>query len=162
MTRAIRGVSMWASVALSTAALIALGCVAFVPRLILRSPAAATTTPRFELRDSFAVADTIADDLLARAQDRDPFFAVQTTAVQSSAPATPSTALEPPLRVLGTVVDSTGGSFALCQLGATPPVVLRVGQRIGDYELRGVEKAAAVFFRPDSGRVERRVARAGA
>jgi len=69
---------------------------------------------------------------------------------------------EPPLRVLGTVVDSVGGSFALCQLGSTQPVVLRIGQRIGDYELRRVEKAGAFFSTPDSGRIERRIPRAGA
>lgn len=69
---------------------------------------------------------------------------------------------EPPLRVLGTVVDSAGGSFALCQLGTTQAVIVRIGQRIGDYELRRVQKGSVVFATSDGGSVELRVPRAGA
>ena len=108
-----------------------------------------------------AVAETVSDALIARAAERDPFVVVARAESESLPPAPASVAAQP-LHVLGTVVDSAGGSFALCQLGAAPAVVVRIGQRIGDYELRRVEKASAVFATSDSGRVELHVPRAGA
>jgi len=107
------------------------------------------------------VADTTPDELIARAVERDPFSAGRTAVAQSSGLVQAVISDEQPLRVLGTVVDSVGGSFALCQLGTTQPVVLRIGQRIGDYELRRVEKAGVLFSTPDGGRIERRIPRAG-
>jgi hypothetical protein len=108
------------------------------------------------------VAETASDALIARAAERDPFVVVGRLESESPRPAPDSVAIAQPLRVLGTVVDSAGGSFALCQLGAAQAVVLRVGQRIGGYELRRVEKASAVFTTSDSGRIELHVPRAGA
>ena len=107
------------------------------------------------------IVDTTPAELIARAVERNPFSVGRPVDTPSSTTAQPI-GDEPPLRVLGTVVDSVGGSFALCQLGSTQPVVLRIGQRIGDYELRRVEKAGAFFSTPDSGRIERRIPRAGA
>ena len=107
------------------------------------------------------VAETASDALIARAAERDPFVVGRPEA-ESPPPAPESVAIAQPLRVLGTVVDSAGGSFALCQLGAAQAVVIRVGQRIGHYELRRVEKASAVFATSDSGRIELHVPRAGA
>jgi hypothetical protein len=109
-----------------------------------------------------AVADTAPDALIARALEHDPFIVVGRSESESPQPAPTSVAIAPPLRVLGTVVDSVGGSFALCQLGAEHAVVLHIGQRIGDYELRRVDKASAVFATSDGGRVELHVPRAGA
>ena len=108
------------------------------------------------------VAETASDALIARAAERDPFVVVGRLESESPRPAPDSVAIAQPLRVLGTVVDSAGGSFALCQLGAAQAVVLRVVQRIGGYELRRVEKASAVFTTSDSGRIELHVPRAGA
>lgn len=107
------------------------------------------------------IAETASDELVARAIEHDPFAAGGR--VDSEPPPAPANvAPAQPLRVLGTVVDSAGGSFALCQLGAAQAVILRVGQRLGGYELRRVEKASAVFATSDSGRVEVHVPRAGA
>jgi hypothetical protein len=98
------------------------------------------------------------DDLIARAADRNPFASRKL--ISHSPPTVPVPVVaDQTLHVLGTVVDSLGASFALCQLGAAPPVVLHVGQRLGDYELRRVDKASAVFLTPEGGRVERRVPR---
>jgi hypothetical protein len=103
--------------------------------------------------------DTSSDELIARAAGRDPFSIGSVKAesiVVERGPAPRET-----LRVLGTVVDSAGGSFVLCQLGTAPATLVRIGQKIGDYELSSVNKATAVFTLADGGRVELQVPRAG-
>lgn len=120
-----------------------------------QTPPAAVRIP------SLVIADTTADSLIEHAVGRNPFSSRDQITTES--PATPPPAVnEPLLRVLGTVVDSAGGSFALCQLGATQAVIVRVGQRIGDYELRRIEKGSVVFAGSDGASVELRVPRAGA
>lgn len=104
--------------------------------------------------------DTSSDDLIGRSVERDPFSMTRTTNAESLVVDQHVIPREP-LRVLGTVVDSTGGSFVLCQLGAARPILLRIGQRIGDYELNSVDKATAIFTLTGGGRVELRVPRAG-
>lgn len=49
------------------------------------------------------------------------------------------------LKVLGTVVVTSGSSFAMCQIGSEPPVIVRVGQQIGAYTLKRVARGMAVF-----------------
>ena len=66
------------------------------------------------------------------------------------APAVPRTQQ---LRVLGTVVVTNGASFAMCQIGSEPPVIVRVGQQIGGYTLKRVARGKAVFTSP-SGEIE--------
>jgi hypothetical protein len=107
------------------------------------------------------VRDTSSDELITRAGGRSPFAAIGSVRPESLVVTQPPAPREA-LRVLGTVVDSDGGSFVLCQLGTAPPVVVRVGQKIGDYELSSVNKAAAAFTLPDGGHVELQVPRAGA
>lgn len=58
-------------------------------------------------------------------------------------------ATQPLLRLLGTVVDLEGGSFAMCQLGDAPARAVRVGDRIGEYRLRVVRQGSADFAGPD-------------
>jgi len=57
------------------------------------------------------------------------------------------------LKVLGTVVVTSGSSFAMCQIGSDPPVIVRIGQRIGGYTLKRVARGKAVFTSP-SGEIE--------
>ena len=57
------------------------------------------------------------------------------------------------LKVLGTVVVTNGTSFAMCQIGSEPPVIVRVGQQIGSYTLKRVARGKAVFTSP-SGEIE--------
>jgi hypothetical protein len=57
------------------------------------------------------------------------------------------------LKVLGTVVVTAGTSFAMCQIGSDPPVIVRVGQQIGSYTLKRVTRGKAVFSSP-SGEIE--------
>jgi hypothetical protein len=97
--------------------------------------------------------------LISSAAGRDPFSIgnVKAESLIVEQPAPPRETL----RVLGTVVDSDGASFALCQLGTAPAAIVRIGQKIGDYELRSVNKATAVFTLVDGERVELRVPRAG-
>ena len=57
------------------------------------------------------------------------------------------------LKVLGTVVVTSGSSFAMCQIGSDPPVIVRIGQQIGGYTLKRVARGKAVFTSP-SGEIE--------
>ncbi len=143
------------------AATILLGWVLFAPdqHPVVSSPPPAAW--KIESPAEPTVADTTTDDLISRASERDPFAGTLKAAeLTAAAPEPPAVDLTP--RVLGTVVDSIGGSFALCQLGAAQPVMLRVGQRIGMYALRSVGKGSAIFVGSDGSRLERRVPRAGA
>jgi hypothetical protein len=108
------------------------------------------------------VVDTTSDGMLERAVERDPFTSADRSGNSSATTPPPAVPNEQSLRVLGTVVDSAGGSFALCQLGVGQAAIVRIGQRIGDYELRRVQKGSVVFTTPDGGSVELRVPRAGA
>ena len=107
------------------------------------------------------VADTTFDSLIARAVERDPFSAARRQGAETTANAPATVENEELVRVLGTVVDSAEGSFALCQLGASAAVILRIGQRIGAYELRRIEKGSVVFATPTGGRLELRIQKAG-
>ena len=52
------------------------------------------------------------------------------------------------LRVLGTVVNTAGSGFAMCQLGSQPPTIVRVGEKIGPYTLKRVVRGSATFAGP--------------
>ena len=52
------------------------------------------------------------------------------------------------LRVLGTVVSTTGSGFAMCQLGSEPPTIVKVGEKIGSYTLKRVVRGSATFAGP--------------
>jgi len=65
------------------------------------------------------------------------------------------------LRLVGTVVDSSGGSFVLCQLGTNQTRVLRVGEELGPYELHSISQGAAIFLTAAGQRLELRVSKTG-
>ena len=52
------------------------------------------------------------------------------------------------IRVLGTVVSTTGSGFAMCQLGSSPPTIVRIGEKIGAYTLKRVARGSATFAGP--------------
>ncbi len=52
------------------------------------------------------------------------------------------------LRVLGTVVNTAGSGFAMCQLGSSPPTIVKVGEKIGPYTLKRVVRGSATFAGP--------------
>ena len=110
---------------------------------------------------SFVIADTVSDALIALALEHNPFAGISRAEADSATGAPANVVTEQPLRVLGTVVDSAGGSFALCQLGAASAVIVHIGQWIGDYELHRIDKASAVFAKADGGRIELHVSRTG-
>ena len=47
--------------------------------------------------------------------------------------------------VLGTAVMGEGRGFATCQLGDAPPVIVHVGDRIGEYTVKSIERGRVVF-----------------
>ena len=57
------------------------------------------------------------------------------------------------VRLLGTVVRGNA-SFALCQLQADPPRIVRVGEQVGDLVLVSIDQGRAAFRRRDGARIE--------
>lgn len=129
------------------------------PRLI-------ATLPSPSPPSSIERANPSAVELIERAIERDPFSATR----QSTAPPLvgstetlvgPVTSSPEALRLIGTVVDSSGDSFVLCQLGNAPSRVLRVGQELGPYQLRSISQGSAAFMSSDGQRLELRVNKTG-
>lgn len=56
--------------------------------------------------------------------------------------------------LLGTAVGAGQRSFVTCRLGDGPPVILRVGDKIGAYTLRSIERGRAVFVSTAGKRLE--------
>ena len=128
--------------------------------LIVRRPSRRSARARLALRSFFDRETPARMNLIGRSVERDPFSMTRTTNAESLVVDQHVIPREP-LRVLGTVVDSTGGSFVLLLARCGSPILLRIGQRIGDYELNSVDKATAIFTLTGGGRVELRVPRAG-
>ena len=59
----------------------------------------------------------------------------------------------PRLVVLGIGLASGGRSFATCQVGAEPPTIVRVGDKIGPYTIKAIERKRVTITLP-SGAVE--------
>ena len=66
-----------------------------------------------------------------------------------------------PVVVIGTVINTNGRSFAMCQLGADVPRVVYVGQRIGTLTLVSVGQGSAVFTNQTGARVVINALKAG-
>lgn len=157
----LRDVRVRAGVVACVAALATLTWVAGASIRVDAAPARLSGTPSRVVAAGGRL-DTTSDALVSRAIDRDP-FAVASSAVQAreSSPAPATRAVAQPLRLVGTVVDGASGDFALCQLGADAPKVVRVGQTIGTYTLRSITQGAAAFDSPAGDRVELRVSKSG-
>ena len=65
------------------------------------------------------------------------------------------------LRLIGVALIQDGRNFALVQAGGDAPRLVRVGEQVGGYTLRRVERDRAVFAGPDGKMQEYRVAKAG-
>ena len=57
---------------------------------------------------------------------------------------TPGPELAKPI-VLGTVIATDGGHFATCQLPGGRPIIVHVGDRLGDYTVVAIERNKVVF-----------------
>ena len=49
------------------------------------------------------------------------------------------------LRLIGTIVFIRGGGFVTCQIGNQPPQIVHIGQQIGTYTLKSIERGQATF-----------------
>jgi hypothetical protein len=56
--------------------------------------------------------------------------------------------------VLGTAVSGGGRSFATCQLGGEEPTIVRIGDRIGSYTVKSIERGRVVFTTKAGDRLE--------
>ncbi len=54
--------------------------------------------------------------------------------------------------VLGTALGGEGGNFAICQILGTPSRIVRVGDKIGEYSVLGIERGKVTFRGPDGER----------
>jgi hypothetical protein len=103
---------------------------------------------------------------LADAVGKDPFHPERRRPSQrfqlpgEAAPAV-SAASSELFKLIGTATMAEGKGFAMCQLGAEPPKLVRIGESIGDLTLKNVQPGRAVFVRSDGKRYEARVPKAG-
>lgn len=76
--------------------------------------------------------------------------------------APPGAAAEPPKPiVLGTALASDGSSFATCQYQTARLLMVRVGDTVGDYVVRTIERGRVVFATPAGKTFEVLAPRAG-
>lgn len=64
-------------------------------------------------------------------------------------------------KLIGTATMPEGRSFAMCQWGAEPPKLVRIGESVGDLTLKKVEPGRAVFLTAGGKRLEVQVPKAG-
>lgn len=64
------------------------------------------------------------------------------------------------VQLIGTAVLPHGHGFAMCQWGAEPARLVRVGERVGDLTLRFVGRGRATFVNREGRRMEVRVPKA--
>jgi len=103
-------------------------------------------------------------EAIIEAFERDPFSTTRQHPViqrMSSSATAPAPIAAEVLNLVGTVVDSDGGSFVLCQLGSNSTRVLRVGDVLGPYELHSIAQGSATFVTGDGRRLELRVPKTG-
>ena len=108
-----------------------------------------------------------ADSDVAVAIDHDPFApdrhrpAVRYQLPEEiAAAATQPTAPSGVPHLLGTVVSPGGSSFAMCQIGAEPPRMVRIGDVVSGFKLERVSQGAALFLSATGSRVELNVLKA--
>jgi hypothetical protein len=65
------------------------------------------------------------------------------------------------LKLIGTAIMPEGKGFAMCQVGAEPPKLVRIGERVGQLTLKGIEPGRAVFLTAAGKRYEVQVPKAG-
>ena len=76
--------------------------------------------------------------------------------------ATTEAVAEPPKPiVLGTAISSDGSSFATCQFQSTRLLMVRVGDKVGDYTVKVIERGRVVFATPAGKTFEVLAPRAG-
>ena len=66
-----------------------------------------------------------------------------------------------PFKLIGTAAMSEGRGFAMCQWGADPPKLVRIGESVGGLTLKAVQPGRAVFLTARGKRYEVQVPKAG-
>jgi hypothetical protein len=130
--------------------------VALRPDEVRPAPAAVTITPG--ALDTPA-APPLVDVVAAVATD---LFATNRAApaVRYHAPGEvlvtgPAAPQEPPKPVvLGTALAADGSSFATCQFASSRLLMVRVGDRVGNYVVKSIERGSVVFTTPEGKRLE--------
>jgi hypothetical protein len=165
--RLLESTSVRLSLAVAIVSLIVL-VVATVRALRVDMTLPALSSPVSAPIGTVARATATSDGLVAAAVDNDPFSPTrQKSGTRYGAPsaAIVLNAAPPPapaqLHLVGTVIDPARGDFALCQLGADSPRMVRVGQSIGNYVLRSISQGVASFDSPHGNRLELRVSKPG-
>jgi hypothetical protein len=138
----------------------------------LRVDALPTATPGGWSRPTlarYALHPTTSEALVDGAVELDPFrpererpgvrygAAPATEVAQAGGPAGALGEQASAVRLLGTVVDSVGGSFAVCQFGNAIARVVRIGESCGSYRLRSIAQGVALFVDDGGERLELRV-----
>jgi hypothetical protein len=79
----------------------------------------------------------------------------------SPSPATDSAPAATVFKLIGTAIMPEGRGFAMCQWGAEPPKLVRIGETVGTLTLKKVEPGRAVFLTTGGKRFEVQVPKAG-
>ncbi|HEY5219265.1 MAG TPA: hypothetical protein VIJ16_05625 [Gemmatimonadaceae bacterium] len=67
----------------------------------------------------------------------------------------------PKPEVLGTAIDADGTSFATCRLASARLLMVRVGDHVGNYIVKSIERGRVVFTTPAGTRLEILAPRSG-
>ncbi len=131
----------------------------------LSSVASAASIPRLS---GAGHRQPLASAELDKAVGKDPFHperrrpAIRFQLPGEGPPASGEAAAEPtPFKLIGTATMPEGRGFAMCQWGADPPKLVRIGESVGDLTLKAVEPGRAVFRTSGGKRYEVQVPKAG-
>lgn len=119
------------------------------------SPAELIAVPHVDLSPSAPITDlrtALDDDLFA--PDRtasDTRYQLPNSATTGNSPVRESAPLP---TVLGTVVATDGHSFATCAINGGPPKNVHVGDSVGPYVVRTIERGHVVFVAPSGRQVD--------
>jgi hypothetical protein len=114
---------------------------------VLPNPAALVSPPPPPAIDVAEVVSRDAFDVARSAPTNR--YLLPSEITEPEAPAAPL----PRLIVLGIGLAEGGRSFATCQVGAAPPTIVRVGDKIGPYTIKAIESKRVTIVLP-TGAVE--------
>ncbi len=120
------------------------------------APAAVTITPGALATPapppSVDVGAAVASDLFATNRSAPPVRYHPPGEVVVTGPAGPQ---EPPKPVvLGTALAADGSSFATCQFASSRLLMVRVGDHVGNFVVKSIERGSVVFTTPEGKRLE--------
>ncbi|MGH7690444.1 MAG: hypothetical protein ACREN3_12630 [Gemmatimonadaceae bacterium] len=140
----------------STGAVVWASVVALRTHAVEAAPSAVVFTPgALDTRAAALPVDVraaVATDLFATNREAPPVPYRAPGDVPVAGPVAPRAAPQPV--VLGTALAADGSSFATCQFASSRLLMVRVGDHVGNYLVKSIERRSVVFSTPDGKRLE--------